>query len=416
MKEKVLILTPINDLSSYRIYKYASSYLKLTCPFDLYFVEPLKKIFSYVLPYDFQKRIVEIGIKRMNKEVIKIVKDWKPDFIIYLSGYYEFTEKTLKEMKNLSILIGWFFDDEFRFDNYTKYWIPYFDFFVTHSIDAIEKYKKFNVNVIHVLPCDGIPYYPDWEKKEEIYDVSFIGFKTDDREKYLSHLISNLKNLNIFIGGYGLGKYLSFEGMNEIFRKSKINLCFTKTFNNKKQWKGRIFEVMLQGGFMLTEYVPNLEKYFEIGKEIDYFDNEKELVEKIEYYLKNEKERKEIAKNGWKKCIENYTPYHRMLKVFSEIEKRIDIKKDYYINNKSFKRRLKKNYSEYYIYMGKAFIMSGYKKFGRETLFLAFKNNLFNFKTYIYYLFSYIPIYFYKTLLKLYKNLKTNKKIVKIIK
>ncbi|HOM27425.1 MAG TPA: hypothetical protein PKV21_07975 [bacterium] len=44
-QKKVLILTPLYDLTSYKIYKYASSYLKLTCPFDLYFVEPLKKIF-----------------------------------------------------------------------------------------------------------------------------------------------------------------------------------------------------------------------------------------------------------------------------------------------------------------------------------------------------------------------------------
>ncbi|HOM27424.1 MAG TPA: glycosyltransferase [bacterium] len=340
----------------------------------------------------------------MNEEVVKIVENFKPDYIIYLSGYYEFTLETLKKLREKSILIGWFFDDEFRFENYTKYYLPYFDFFVTHSIEAIEKYENFNVNVIHVLPSDGVPFYPDWDKKEEIYDVSFIGFKTEDRERYINYL-KNL-NLNIFLAGYGWEKYLTFNEMNEVFRKSKINLCFTKTFNNKRQWKGRIFEVMLQGGFMLTEYVTYLEKYFEIGKEIDCFDNEKELVDKVKYYLKNEKKRKEIAKNGWKKCIENYTPYHRMLNVFLEIEKKVNLERKQFTDYEIFKRRLKKNYSDYYIYMCKAFILSGHKRYGWETLILAFKNNFLNYKIYLYCLLTLIPFYFFKFLLKFYKNLK----------
>lgn len=298
--KKVLILTPLENLSFHEIYKYASSYLKLTCPFDLYFVEPLKKIFKEVMAYDFQKRIVEIGLKKMNEEIIKIVKEKKFDYVIYLSGYYEFTKETFKKIRENSILIGWFFDDEFRFENYTRYWIPYFDFFVTHSIEAIEKYRKFSVKVIHTLPFDGVPSYPNWDKIEEIYDISFIGFKTEDREKYINFLKKNL-SLNFFLAGYGWGKYLSFKEMNEIFKKSKINLCFTKTFNNKKQWKGRIFEVMLQGGFMLTEYVPHLEKFFEIGKEIECFDDENQLVEKVRYYLKNEEKKKRNCKKWMEK-------------------------------------------------------------------------------------------------------------------
>lgn len=408
---KVLILTPLYNLTSHKLYKYASSYLKLTCPFDLYFVEPLKRICSEVIAYDFQRRITEIGILKMNREVLEIFKNFEPNYVIYLSGYYEFMEKTLKEMRKTSILIGWFFDDEFRFDNYTKCWIPFFDFFVTHSFEAMEKYKKFNVKVIHTLPCDGVPSYPDWEKIKEIYEVSFVGFETEDRERYVNLLKNKLK-INLFIAGYGWerygGKYLSFEQMNETFINSKINLCFTRTFNNKKQWKGRIFEVMLQGGFLLTEYVPYLEKYFEIGKELDCFDSEKELLEKVEYYLKHEEERKKIAKNGWKKCIENYTPYHKMLKVFTEIEKETKVQNFYLMKNGKIMKQLKKNYAEYYINWSKAFILTGYKNFGRETLILAQKNNLLNPKIYFYWVLWVIPYSFYSFLLKVYKKLKKN--------
>lgn len=103
--------------------------------------------------------------------------------------------------------------------------------------------------------------------------------------------------------------------------------------------------------------------------------------------------------------MENYTPYHRMLNVFTEIEKETQ-KKVYLVCNKSSELKMRKNYCEYYLYFTKAFIFSENKKFGLESLTLAQKNDPLNLKVYFYYLLIVIPYFLYPILIKMYKKLK----------
>ena len=80
-----------------------------------------------------------------------------------------------------------------------------------------------------------------------------------------------------------------------------IDLAMNETMNM------RIFEATGCGALLLTEHHDNLSKLFAIGKEIETFKDENELIEKIEYYLQHEEERKLIAKNGQQRCLANYS-------------------------------------------------------------------------------------------------------------
>lgn len=83
-----------------------------------------------------------------------------------------------------------------------------------------------------------------------------------------------------------------------------------------KQIKGRNFEVPGCGAFLLTEYVDHLEDYYEIGKEVECFRSLKELVEKIDYYLKHEEERERIAKAGYERTMREHTWEKRFNDIF----------------------------------------------------------------------------------------------------
>ena len=50
-----------------------------------------------------------------------------------------------------------------------------------------------------------------------------------------------------------------------------------------------------------------IEKYFKIGKEIEIFNSEEELIEKIRFYLNNDSARKKIAKAGYNRVMKDYT-------------------------------------------------------------------------------------------------------------
>ncbi len=88
--------------------------------------------------------------------------------------------------------------------------------------------------------------------------------------------------------------------MPEIFAKSKINLNFTIP-NIENGIPLRIFDVLAAGGFLLTDYREELCKQFEAGTDLVMFEGIPDLLQKADYYLSHDEERRQIAKNGQKK-------------------------------------------------------------------------------------------------------------------
>lgn len=101
-----------------------------------------------------------------------------------------------------------------------------------------------------------------------------------------------------------------------IFHESKINLNPT----SKPIRSGiplRIFDIMGCGGFVLSNYQPELCEFFEPGVEFDYYGSLDELIEKTDYYLHHEKQRAEIAHNGFEKAARDYNYPKRLHELFS---------------------------------------------------------------------------------------------------
>lgn len=95
--------------------------------------------------------------------------------------------------------------------------------------------------------------------------------------------------------------------MPRIFKCSKININTT----NRAIRSGiplRIFDIMGCGGFLISNYQPELLDYFIPGEDIVLYDSIPDLLEKINYYLNNEEERLAIAHNGYEK-IKKYHTY-----------------------------------------------------------------------------------------------------------
>lgn len=96
-----------------------------------------------------------------------------------------------------------------------------------------------------------------------------------------------------------------FKDMPRIFNTSKINLNIT----SKSIVSGiplRVFDIMGSGGFVLSNYQPELAELFENGREVVMYESVGDLLEKIDYYLTHEEERREIARAGCKKIQESY--------------------------------------------------------------------------------------------------------------
>lgn len=69
----------------------------------------------------------------------------------------------------------------------------------------------------------------------------------------------------------------------------------------------RVLDIMACGGFVLSNWQPEIAEYFEEGKEIVTFGCVEECMDKIRYYLEHEEERRQIAAAGYRKVKRDFS-------------------------------------------------------------------------------------------------------------
>lgn len=102
-----------------------------------------------------------------------------------------------------------------------------------------------------------------------------------------------------------------------IFRQSKINLNLTAK-SIRSGLSLRIFDVLGCEGFLITNYQAELPEHFNIGEDLEAYTSLDDLMGKCEYYLSHDKERREIAHNGFEK-VKKYHTYDIRLTQMLEI-------------------------------------------------------------------------------------------------
>jgi hypothetical protein len=90
----------------------------------------------------------------------------------------------------------------------------------------------------------------------------------------------------------------------------------------------RAAEIMGSGSFMLSRKIINdgfpLTDYFEENKEVVFFSNEQDLLKKVRYYLKNNKEREAIASTAHKKLVSLFSYEKIAEKIIDDISERFE--------------------------------------------------------------------------------------------
>ncbi|MCM8788191.1 MAG: glycosyltransferase [Candidatus Omnitrophica bacterium] len=281
----------------------------------------------------------------LQRKLIEYVDEIKPDIVFFILIRDEFTFETLDYLKNKYTTVNWFWDDQWRFDSFTKYYAPHFTYCITTDKFALSKYEKLGYhNVILGRPASYDCYREiDFEKIEYKWPVSFVGGKSSYREWVIKQLRKNNIPVQCFGHGWPEGP-LSYTEMAEVFKTSKINLnisnsisydiryiffsCrsfkeFLKSSKRVDQIKQRNFEIPAFGGFQLTNYVPSLEDYFYIGREIAIYTCIDDLLLQIRYYLENEDARRMNMIGGYRRVFAYGPTYAELFKdIFSQIQAR----------------------------------------------------------------------------------------------
>jgi len=288
-----------------------------TCPLDLFGVE-------YDILYKLSKR--------------------KADLIFHIPYKENFRYEVMDSLtKSGYPTLCWNGDDEWLWDSDHKHnpkdIATFYKWNVTTCEAAIPKYNQIGVKPI--LAQWGYSA-KDWKfkKLKRDIDVYFCGASTPERDKYLKRIPSlginysfdgpgyghhsKLKNrcvAELGVDGKAIPGKVPFKVMLNKYLRSKISVSFLMGASGNKpyqQVKARAFEIPATGCFQLAYNCPELERFFEIGKEVDVFESEEEMLDKIQFYLEHDDIRERMAKRAMLRNLD-YS-YEAILKrVFKEI-------------------------------------------------------------------------------------------------
>ncbi len=137
-----------------------------------------------------------------------------------------------------------------------------------------------------------------------------------------SHFNTNLYTFNpeIMVGSaINKGPVDFYLDMPKVFKLSKINLNITLK-SIKTGVPLRAMDIMGSGGFLLSNYQEDFFDYFEADRDFVFYGSMEELIDKADYYLRHDKERKAIALNGYQKVSSDHN-YFVKLKAMLDIAK-----------------------------------------------------------------------------------------------
>lgn len=281
------------------------------------------------------------GGSALQKALLDTASSTQPDLVFFSLFRNQFEHETLIKLKEKYCTINWFGDDQWRFDSFTKYYANDFTWCVTTDVFSIEKYQRLgqsNVILSQWAAIDShIDYISDCSYR---YDVSFVGGYHPYRDWFIK-TFESISGLSVAKFGHGWpAGSISAEDMVQLFQQTKVNLNISNSnsldirylFSSPKallnsirsrkvqsQVKARNFEIPFFGGFELTDFVPSIDRYFDIGKEIVCYSNVEEAALQALFYLENQQEREVVKNAGHHKAYANHGYIHRIKEVLEAI-------------------------------------------------------------------------------------------------
>lgn len=256
-----------------------------------------------------------------------INKYFKPDLILtYLAKRcYPFKGlDQLQEFKRVHIEIDFFdktknypgqYNSELKTNLYKKFYSEYQPQIIFGSVSTVLKgLKKNNLcKKLYLLPfsvdintyqCLNLPKTVD---VMAVFSTTHLAYPNRKRVQQIVKRIPNIKAVTT--------RHRHKDHVT-LINKSKIIITSNNLWNSLSM---RYTEVLACGGFLLADKPEDFEKLGYVnGKHLVIYSGFDDLKNKILYYLKHDKEREEIAKEGMMFVLNNHTTDIR-IKQFTEI-------------------------------------------------------------------------------------------------
>jgi len=310
--------------------------LELMTQLSFFFIRSKTKN-KYIYKHFFYLYLILFGFIDNYLLKLKILKLFRnKDFEIYFTELNPvITSSFLKSLRSINIKsIQWFgvFPKNLKFNKRPIKLLDQFDLIVS-SANLLPFFPKTPNKFLETFPV--FKNYSGLDFTENFYyDIVFIGSLSkihSNRWDVIEHIYNNFDNFGIF--GYAIDevpdKYSfkdSFKGSiwgEEYYRIIKgskiiINLFLDDFVHLDSGLNLRVVEVIGNKSFLLTKHSNTLSKYFELDKEIAVFFDLDDLENKINYFLRHDKERQQIIEKGFQK-VKNFTYKNQISNILNNL-------------------------------------------------------------------------------------------------
>jgi spore maturation protein CgeB len=293
---------------------------------------------------------------------------------LFFSYFYSSctTPETIRAIRELGIkTVNWYCNASYQLDLVAEI-APSYDACLVPERFRLDDYRRLGARPIYCQEAANPRIYHPRDIARDL-DVTFVGARYADRPAYIRRLVDADVPVRVFGPGWGAssasrasarrqlsrarqlttragwtklrrkvarlgsasdgpplppeiyGGVLSDHELVATYSRSKIVLGFstvgqTHRSSRLTQIRLRDFEVPMSGAFYMVEHLPELEDFFEVGREIVTYAGADELVEKCRYYLAHADDRERIRRAGHARALADHTWQRRLSDAFTQLD------------------------------------------------------------------------------------------------
>ena len=174
------------------------------------------------------------------------------------------------------------------------------------------------------------PYQFTWDTYKIFHDLRYYAsarMKAEGSESVLGPLRRKYARNVLFqkLEGVDFKGPCDDASLPTVFSQSQVNLGFSDTGwhsemsvrqSKNLQCRLRDFEVPMAGGFYLVQEAPDHAQYYKLGEEIVVWSEPGDFIDKVLFYLRNERAASRIREAGQKRVLKEHTWQHRFDRLF----------------------------------------------------------------------------------------------------
>jgi spore maturation protein CgeB len=264
------------------------------------------------------------GEQHINVKILQKFNECKPDIVFFqIQAENIVANQTFDYLKsNGAFVINWTGDKRNSIPQWMIDAAPFVSLTAFSNMEDVRELNKLGYDSKYLEIGYDENIYNNFGDAYTDYEVLFMannyGAGYFPFSKFRIEIAENLKNKLSSFGLFGSGWLKGNGNVNHSqyeeakwYRGCKIAINCSH-YNVARYNSDRLLRILGSGAFCLSYKHPEMEEDYENYKHLVYFDSIEDLNNKIDYYLQNEDERKQIAYNGQQLVLNRNTFKHQV--------------------------------------------------------------------------------------------------------